>query len=93
MDAPDESVVKARELMPIIDGLGKLMAAGYYDTIDAIFRYASPDTAHPAILMSLLRTTFMVRNHLKEWYPFLRKVNAALQKRGFDTPGILAGLL
>ncbi|MBF0296455.1 MAG: hypothetical protein HQL96_14800 [Magnetococcales bacterium] len=90
---PAESEVKARELMPIIDGLGKLMAAGFHDTINAIFRSTSPDTAHPAILMSLLRTTFMIRDRLQEWHPFLRKVRAALQQRGCDAPGILAGLL
>lgn len=86
-----DTSIRAKDLMPVIRFFGKLMETGRYDVIDEIFECFVLGKQHPAMLMCMLRTTFMVRARLKEWVPFRDRVVSELRKQNFDTR-ILDGL-
>jgi hypothetical protein len=85
-------MITAGDLMPTIKEYGFLMETGNFKEIDDIFRQTVIDEKHPAILMSMLRTTFMCREKITGWYLFLDRAEESIRVRGYDADSMLYGL-
>lgn len=81
-----------KDLRPIIEGLGHLMADGKWGEIDTLLHHVHVEKIHTGILVCLLRTTFVPRSKLKEWSGLLQRARAVASSRGEDADRIFAGL-
>jgi hypothetical protein len=62
------------------------------EIIDQVFKAADVDRLLPIVLVAMLRTSFALRQGIREWVPFRDRVRASLDERAFKTESLLRGL-
>jgi hypothetical protein len=80
-----------RELLPVYKEINDLIADKAYEDVD---RVLSTDVSKlsPVLLVGLARLTFLHKDQLNEWSPYVSRAKRELIRRDLYSPAVLKGL-
>ena len=89
----DSDKITAKELYPYYQEMYQLILKKDFEKIDFILKNIDIKKSTVLLLVALLRSNFMIKEHLKYWNPLLENTEKELNNRNLDTKNILQGLI
>ena len=84
--------LEQNKMAEIIEGIHILIGQDRISFINSILSETLNESSSPESMVTLLRSSFPIRNRLSEWKNLYRKSREWLSKKNFDPDSILVGL-
>lgn len=85
--------INREQITELYKEIYQILLSKEYDKCDELLRNYNPEELNMVLLVGLPRLTFMYREHLSEWKPFLKRSYDEISKRNENPDELLKGLL
>lgn len=86
------AVAPGQWIVSVIDQINQVSKARRFALLELVLKQTDVTTLDPVVLVTILRTTFPVRNLLPSWNQFLQRARSELEHRGLNVLQLLRGL-